>query len=90
MGRSRTFTTWLYVENGVGVAEKFLCREGVGDATFLADMEKGIRTEGIRNLRRTEAAILVVWRWQLIGIVVATWVSRYKIQEGFSSDYIFT
>lgn len=47
---SHTLTTWLYVENGVGVAEKFLRREGVGDATFLADMEKGIRTEGIKNL----------------------------------------
>lgn len=74
----------MYVENGVGVAEKFLRREGVGEATFLADMEKGIRTEGISNLRRIEVAMFVVWRGQLIDVVVATEVLSPQFQEGFS------
>ena len=54
---SSTFTTWLYVANGVGVDVKLRAIEGTVGVLVLGT-ERGIRTDGIRNLRRMETAIV--------------------------------
>lgn len=54
---SSTFTTWLYVANGVGVEEKLRAIERIVGVWVLGT-EGGIRTDGIRNLRRMETAIV--------------------------------
>lgn len=55
-----TLTTWLYVANRVGVEEK---ARDIGElALVLAEEnEIGIRTRGMRNWRRIETAMAMVW-----------------------------
>jgi hypothetical protein len=52
-----TFTTWLYVANGEGVDEKLRAIERVVVDLGLV-LETSMRTEGIKNLRRSETAIV--------------------------------
>jgi len=47
----------LYVAKGEGVEENWRVREGF-EAAFGADMEIGIRKDGIKNLRSNETAIV--------------------------------
>ena len=56
-GGSVTFTTWLYVANVVGVEENLRAIEGVFCVQALG-MERGSLTEGTRNLRMSETAIV--------------------------------
>lgn len=56
----RTFTTWLYVARQLGVEEKLReGKEAVGDI-FRAGLVKGIRTDGVRNLRSIETTIVAL------------------------------
>jgi hypothetical protein len=60
-GGGGTFRTWLYVANGVGVEENWRVRE-VLVAALGADIENGIRMDGMRNVRSIETAIAVCGR----------------------------
>lgn len=51
-----TFRTWLKVANGVGAQENW--RRGWGAGGALVASRNGIRTDGMRNLRSTGAAIV--------------------------------
>lgn len=53
-----TFRTWLNVAKGLGVEENWRVKEGRG-VLFGVDIEIGIRTDGIKNLRSIETAIVV-------------------------------
>jgi hypothetical protein len=57
---SRTFATWLYVANGVGVEEKLRRRKGGDEVGFARYDGKGIRMDGMRNLRSIRTAIVVL------------------------------
>jgi hypothetical protein len=56
-GERGTFTTWLRVVKGVGVEENLRAIEGVMAILGLG-VERGRRTEGVRNLRRSKTAIV--------------------------------
>jgi hypothetical protein len=57
-GGKRTFRTWLRVACGFGVEENWRRDCGAGADALLANW-KGIRTDGMRNLRSTGAAVVV-------------------------------
>ena len=54
------FATWLYVENGVGVAEKFLRKFWERGVEAFAVETAGVRSAGISKLRNSEVAIASV------------------------------
>jgi hypothetical protein len=58
-----TFATWLYVENGVGVAEKFLRRALDGETGTFITTPTGVRGAGVRNVRNNEVAIVLMSRY---------------------------
>lgn len=53
------FETWLYVANGVGVAENWRTSEGVG-FVFSMETDNGIRTDGMSDLRSIVTALVVL------------------------------
>lgn len=57
--RGCTFETWLYVANGVGVAENWRTSEGVG-FVFSMETDNGIRTDGMSDLRSIVTALVVL------------------------------
>jgi hypothetical protein len=56
----RTFTTWLYVANGVGVAEKFLRTVWDRGVEVFAVDTTGVRSAGVSKLRNNEVAMVLV------------------------------
>ena len=74
------------MDNFGGVVEKALRKVGVEAIGILAGAENCIRTEGIRNLRRTEVAIVMLsCSLQLPEVVVANSRLNLKFCKRLSS-----